>query len=183
MKKNIQGYLFLFLIAGVIVALDQFTKSLVRTQLNFAETWMPLAWLAPYARIVHWQNTGAAFGIFQGSNLILSALAVVVSGAIIYFFPRVPQDDFTLRLAMSMQLGGALGNLVDRVTIGQVTDFISVMNFPVFNIADSSISIGVVVLLIGVWLNDHRKPADPGQPAAPLEHPAGPGSLEDGQGE
>jgi len=66
----------------------------------------------------------------------------------------VEMEDWSLKLAMGLQLGGAAGNLVDRLLVGRVTDFISVGVFPVFNVADSSISIGVVVLLIGVWIKE-----------------------------
>ncbi len=84
-------------------------------------------------------------------------LAIIVIGAIIYYFPRVDPADWTLRVAMGLQLGGAAGNLIDRLVIGRVTDFISIGNFPVFNVADSSISIGVVILLLGVWLKDRAE--------------------------
>jgi signal peptidase II len=184
LKKFINMYGLLLVIAGVVVALDQYTKALVRTQLGFNETWNPVTWLAPYARVVHWQNTGAAFGMFQGGNLVFSILAVLVTIAIIYYFPRVPASETTLRIAMSLQLGGALGNLVDRVTAGEVTDFISVLNFPVWNIADASITMGVVVLLLGMWFKDWRKPKRAEPAVVDMDQAnAGPGSPEGGTGE
>ena len=156
MKRYLRDYLVLFFIAGLIVALDQITKSWVRANLGVGEVWNPTGWLTPYARIVHWYNTGVAFGMFQGVGQIFKYLTVVVALVIIYYYPRVPASDWTLRLAMGLQLGGALGNLVDRITVGHVTDFISVGTFPVFNIADSSISVGVGVLIIGVWLQERK---------------------------
>ncbi|HMD79789.1 MAG TPA: signal peptidase II, partial [Anaerolineales bacterium] len=78
----------------------------------------------------------------------------IVIAAIIYYYPHVENSDWSLRLAMSMQLGGAVGNLIDRLTLGRVTDFISIGTFPVFNVADASISVGAVVLLLGVWLTE-----------------------------
>ena len=156
--KSVAGkYVFLFGIAGLIVALDQWTKSLVHENLALSETWLPdsLNWLSPYARIVHWYNTGAAFGMFQSGSMVFTVLAIIVIGAIIYYFPRVENNDWTLRLAMSMQLAGAAGNLIDRLRFdGRVTDFISVGTFPVFNVADASISIGTVILLVGVYLQE-----------------------------
>jgi len=149
--------MFLFTIAGLIVALDQWTKGLVRTNLVLGETWLPdaLNWLSPYARIVHWYNKGAAFGMFQSGSSVFMVLAIVVIGAIIYYFPRVENNDWTLRLAMSMQLAGATGNLIDRLIYdGRVTDFISVGTFPVFNVADASISTGTAILLLGVYLQE-----------------------------
>ena len=157
MKSTAGKYVFLFGIAGLIVMLDQWTKSLVRTNLALGETWLPdsLTWLSPYARIVHWYNTGAAFGMFQSGSMVFTVLAIIVIGAIIYYFPRVENNDWTLRLAMSMQLAGAAGNLIDRLMYdGKVTDFISVGTFPVFNIADASISIGTAILLLGVYLQE-----------------------------
>jgi signal peptidase II len=146
-------------LAGVIIALDQWTKWLVRTNLPFQGTWLPdsLSWLSPYARIVHWYNSGAAFGSFQNGNRVFTVLAILVIIAILYYYPRVDANDWTLRLAMGLQLGGAAGNLVDRLLMGKVTDFISIGNFPVFNIADSSISVGVVVLLLGVWVRERAE--------------------------
>ena len=83
--------------------------------------------------------------------MVFTVLAFIVIAAIIYYYPQISKVDWPLRLAMSMQMGGAIGNLVDRLTIGHVTDFISMGTFPVFNIADASISVGCVVLLLGVW--------------------------------
>lgn len=161
LKNFVGNYVFLLVIAGLIIAFDQWTKSLVRANLEFQEVWSPWPWLAPYVRIVHWRNTGAAFGIFQGFGDIFTVLAILVAIAIVYYFPQVPREDWPLRLAMGLQLGGAVGNLIDRVTIGWVTDFVSVGRFPVFNVADASISIGVAVLIVGVWWKDrHQEPSE-----------------------
>ena len=160
MKDLIRKYSAILLIAIVIVALDQWTKGLVRTNIPQGGTWLPesWAWLSPYARIVHWYNTGAAFGMFKDASMVLTVLAFIVIGAILFYYPQVSQDDWSLRLALSMQLGGAVGNLIDRLTQqGRVTDFISVGTFPVFNVADSSITIGVCVLILGVWLQEQRE--------------------------
>lgn len=92
--------------------------------------------------------------MLQGFGDIFTILAILVAGAIIYYFPKVPREDWPLRLAMSLQLGGALGNLIDRLTQGYVIDFISVGNFPVFNVADSSIFMGVVILILSMWIKE-----------------------------
>jgi signal peptidase II len=156
MTSKVKDYLILVGGAGFIVALDQWTKYLVRTNLALSETWSPFEWLAPYARIVHWNNTGAAFGIFPSGSLIFTIIAILVSIAILYYFPRVPSDQRALRIALVLQMGGALGNLTSRLIQGSVTDFISVGSFAVFNVADSSISIGVAVLIAGMWLEERR---------------------------
>jgi len=162
--KQIKNYAALFAVAGIIIALDQWTKSIVRV-LPIGTIWVPsgLEWLSPYARIVNWYNTGAAFGSFTGYGWVFTILAFVVVGLIIYYYPQVDDQDWWLKLAMGMQMGGALGNVIDRLTRNwQVTDFISVGNFAVFNVADASISVGVVVLLIGAWfkeMGDRKKAA------------------------
>ncbi len=169
MKKLLKDYAFLLSIAGTIVLLDQWTKSLIRQNLGMGEV-LPIAdWLTPYARIVHWYNTGVSFGMLQGSNDIFKIFILVVVIAIIAIFPMVSKEDWTLRLAMAMQLGGAFGNMLDRFSVGHVTDFISLGNFPVFNIADASITVGVGVLLLGFWLQE-RKERQAKKQAAEIEN-------------
>ena len=140
-----------------MVVMDQWTKHLVRTNLNFGQTWMPLDWLSPYFRIVYWHNSGAAFGMGQKFSLVFTILAIIVAGAILIYYPQIPREDWPLRIALGLQFGGALGNLTDRLLIGYVTDFISVGSFPVFNIADASISTGVVVLIGGMWIIERKQ--------------------------
>ena len=159
-RNHWRDLVLLLVFAGLIVALDQWTKALVRQHVPLYTDWLPswLSWLAPYARIRHTFNTGAAFGLFQQGALIFAILAVVVSVLIISYFPSVSRKDWWMRLALGMQLGGALGNLVDRILRnGEVTDFISVGNFAIFNVADSCITVGVIVLVIGVWITERRE--------------------------
>lgn len=163
MRQILRDYSLLFVLAGSIIGLDQWTKYLVRSNLALGETWVPWEWLEPYARIVHWKNTGAAFGIFQGFGDVFTVLAILVALLIIYYYPKLSQEDWTLRLALSLQLGGALGNLIDRLTHGWVIDFVSIGNFPVFNVADSSITTGVVVLVLGIWIKERQERATRGQ--------------------
>jgi signal peptidase II len=156
--KIIKTYASLFLVAAVIITLDQWSKSLVRI-LPLGTTWLPEGWnwLMPYARVVHWYNTGAAFGSFTEYGWVFTILAFVVSGLIIYYYRQVEDNEWWLKLAMGMQMGGALGNVIDRLTYGgKVTDFISVGTFAVFNVADASISTGVVLLLIGLWVKERE---------------------------
>jgi signal peptidase II len=157
LRQIFSNYSRLLILAGSIIGLDQWTKYLVRANLSLGEVYVPWQWLEPYARIVHWKNTGAAFGIFQGFGDVFTVLAIIVSILIIYYYPQVSREDWTLRVALGLQLGGAIGNLIDRLTIGWVIDFISVGTFPVFNVADSSISIGVAILVIGIWTKERRE--------------------------
>jgi len=155
--SKVRKYFFLVGIAGVVIALDQWTKYLVRSRLEVGASWSPYDWLMPYARIINWNNTGAAFGLFKSWGLVITVIAILVSLAILYYFPRIPSAQVALRLAMSMQLGGAMGNLIDRLIHGTVTDFISVGSFPVFNVADACISIGVAILVAARWLEERRE--------------------------
>lgn len=167
MKRQLKSYVWLIVVAGIIIALDQWTKWLVRTNLQLGDVWSPFPWLTPYARIVHWYNTGVAFGMFQGMSWLFAGLSILVSIAIIIFYGRIPANEWPLKLSLMLQLGGAIGNLIDRLTVGQVTDFISVGKFAVFNIADSSLTVGVIVMILGFWYMDlqekkkqTQKPAD-----------------------
>ena len=172
--QKFRDYILLFVIAGGVVALDQYTKMLVRTHIAFAGMWLPVSLeaLLPYMRIVNWQNSGAAFGLFQNGNMILIALAFIVIGVIIYYYPRVSPEDWWLKLALGLQLGGALGNLTDRLRFGHVTDFISVFSFPVFNVADSAITIGTCILLLGVYLKERKIKMNSKQNPTLTEEPA-----------
>jgi len=160
-EVKVKRYIFLYAnllgIAGVVIALDQWTKWLVRTHIPFATQWLPesLQWLMPYARLVYWHNTGAAFGMFQDGAMVFTALAFIVIGAILYYYPIIASEGWLFRLALSLQFAGATGNLIDRlIQDGKVTDFISVGTFPVFNVADSAITVGTAVLILGVWLSE-----------------------------
>ncbi len=153
-----KSYIFLAAVAGIIVTLDELTKYIVRTQLVLGESWAPIPGLENIIRIVHWNNTGAAFGLLPQGSLVFTFIAIAVAIAIIYYWPRVPADNIALRFALALQFGGALGNLVDRLlNQGIVTDFVAVGRFPVFNIADASISVGVAILIISTWWDERKK--------------------------
>lgn len=157
LKKLFKNYWFFVLIAGFIIILDQWTKSLVRANLGLGEVWSPWPWLTPYARVVHWYNTGVAFGMFQDHGLLFTVLNSVIAGFIMIFYPRLSENDWFLKVALSMQFGGAVGNLIDRMTIGHVTDFVSIGNFAVFNVADASVTVGVVVMILGLWIQEKKE--------------------------
>lgn len=168
--KKLRSYLLLVGIAGGILALDQWTKALVRSNLAIGETWMPLTWLEPFARIIHWHNTGAAFGLFPGASTVFTVIAFGVAVGIFLYFPTIPEDQWVMRIAVAMMLGGAVGNLISRLTVGWVTDFISVGRFPVFNVADSSITVGTGIMIVAMWLEERRLADEAGEGTdTPLE--------------
>ena len=159
MKDYWKDYALLFLVAAIIVSLDQWTKYLVRTNIPLGGDWLPsgMEWLSPYARIRYWYNSGAAFGLFQNGNLVFTILAIIVICMIIYYFPKISRHDWWLRIAMIMQISGAAGNLIERLQYQHVTDWISVGTFAIFNIADASISVGSAILVLGVWLKERSE--------------------------
>ena len=159
MKKVLRDYIILFFVALIIIALDQWTKSLVRQYLDYSQIWLPeeINWLFPFFHVVHWYNKGAAFGLFQNGSMVFTVLAIVISALIIYYYPRLAEKDGVMRIALGLQLGGAIGNLIDRLLFGHVTDFIAMGDFPVFNIADASITIGVIIIIIDLWFKENKK--------------------------
>ena len=171
LKKYLFDYGLLILSAGMIVLLDQWSKGWVRANLAYGEIYQADSWITQYARILHWRNTGSAFGLFPSLGGVITALSFIVTAAILYYFPQMPRQDWLLRLAMTLQLGGATGNLVDRLIQGHVTDFISVGNFPVFNVADASISTGVAVLILGIFLKEREEKKKVAQENANLGNP------------
>ena len=139
-----RDYLLIQLAVLVFLA-DQFTKYLVRESLLLHES-LPRE---GFVRITHTFNTGSIFGLFQGQNtpLILVSFVGVAVLILLYRSQRYPTG--LLRLSLGLQLGGAFGNLVDRVRLGHVTDWADIGPWPVFNIADASIVTGLVIL---AWL-------------------------------
>ncbi len=169
--RRVRNYILLAFLAGMVVAVDQLTKQLVRTQLAFGDIWMPIAAIRPYLHIVHWTNTGAAFSMFQQGGMVFAILAVIISAAIIWYYRNIDSASWPVRIALGLILGGALGNLIDRLRFGlTVTDFIWVRIIPaVFNVADASISLGIVLLLLDAVLEYFRNRKN--QPAAPAPTP------------
>ena len=130
-------------IAAFVFVADQLTKNLVRSHLQFGESWPSAGW---FVHLSHVTNTGAAFGILQNQTAFLAFTSVIGLGAIVLYFVYPPFHHPLLRVAFGMQLGGAIGNLSDRVRLGSVTDFIKFPHYPYFNVADSSIVVGVCIL-------------------------------------
>lgn len=140
--------------AVLVVALDQITKALVRTFIEPGAFW-PDHWPV---RLSHVTNSGAAFGILKDQTAFLIVTTLIGLAAIYLYYRYPPFDHFVAPVAIGLMLGGAVGNLVDRVRVGEVTDFIDVGFWPSFNVADSAITVGIVVLLLGYLLFSGRPP-------------------------
>jgi signal peptidase II len=159
-----RGDLAFFLIAAAVITLDQFTKWLVRSNLGLYESWPRDGTVS----IIHVVNSGAAFGILQGQTPFLIITSTLGLAAILLYYVYPPMDHGIIRIALGMQLGGAIGNLIDRVRLGEVTDFIHVGSFPTFNVADSSITTSIVVVLLFFLLQE----ADTARKREPVPPPA-----------
>lgn len=156
--------ILLFLIAGVVLMLDQFSKYLVEGSLALYEVWAPFPAIEPFFRLIHATNTGTAFGLFPDGGLFFGLMALVVSGVIIFYNHTLPAGNYWLRVALGLTLGGATGNLSDRIRLGHVTDFLDFGPWPVFNVADMAI-VGGAVLLGWLVLQESRRERQAAQAA------------------
>lgn len=144
LAQNRTAWLILLGVAGIVVVVDQVTKRLVDSHLLLYQSWPSESWPV---HLVHTSNTGAAFSILQDQTTFLTLTSIIGLAAILLFFFYPPFDHVLLRFALGLQLGGAIGNLIDRVVFGSVTDFVAFPHYPAFNVADSSIVVGVAILM------------------------------------
>ena len=145
-------------VAVFIFGFDQLTKALVLQYLPLGASWT--VW-PPLARLVQFTfvtNTGAAFGMFPQFGNIFMIVAILVIGGIILFFHHLPTGNGWIRVSLGLQLGGALGNLLDRINHGYVVDFMDIGFWPIFNVADLSIVCGVSILAYFLWDEDEIDP-------------------------
>jgi len=149
-------------IAAIVILLDQWTKELVRTNIPDYTSMIPIPALGEYFVFEHVHNYGAAFGIFQNQGTLFIVVAVVVTIGILVYVRYLPTDAWLVRLLLGLMLGGAIGNVIDRINQGYVTDFVKmgvpgVYYWPNYNIADSAIVGGVIGLGIYVVVDDIRR--------------------------
>ncbi|CAM4219642.1 signal peptidase II [Lacicoccus alkaliphilus] len=137
------------LLGGGLIALDQLTKNLVVRHMDIGES---IALIDGFLRLTSHRNTGAAWGMFQGQMLFFYIVTVAVVGMLIYIYKKEAKDNLLMQLALTFLLAGAVGNFIDRILFQEVVDFVDVMifgyDFPIFNVADSALTVGVVLMLI-----------------------------------
>lgn len=143
----------MFAVAILVIVADQLTKYFIRLRLGYLESFAPIPALADFLTIIHTSNTGAAFGMFKEAGGIFTVVALVVVAAIVYYYRQIPDGQYWVRVALGLQLGGAIGNLIDRLVYGTVTDFVFLHWYdqwraPIFNVADLAITCGVIVLAL-----------------------------------
>jgi signal peptidase II len=163
MKPFLRGGSFLLGgVAALVVAADQLSKAWVVQNLPEHVPVDVFPWLHSVLSFTRLTNTGVAFGLFPQFGDFFTVLAAVVIVAILFFYRTLEIEDWLMHLALGLQIGGALGNLVDRIFRGSVVDFLDV-NFwplhewPVFNLADSAIVVGVALLLLSTWRQERKE--------------------------
>jgi signal peptidase II len=150
-----QKYLFLVAVTPAILILDQITKQIIISRFHLGET---LSIILGFFDLTYVRNTGAAFGFLAQADPrfrvpFFFIVPLVAIAAIAYIFKKIPEGDKKLSIALSLVIGGAVGNLIDRVIYGYVIDFFLFhwkyeYQFPAFNVADSAICIGVGILML-----------------------------------
>ncbi|MFT4047243.1 MAG: signal peptidase II [Solimonas sp.] len=159
MSFQYKNVYWLWLTAAVIL-IDQIAKQLVVRHLQ----WFDAVPLVPHLNFVHMKNTGAAFSMMSNASPVLFVLlGVGVSVGILLWLRRHPRDQHLVAVALSLIMGGALGNVIDRVTRGHVVDFIDFYvgnwHFAAFNVADMAISGGAALLVLDMLLDTFRRKA------------------------
>ena len=143
-KKNI----LIFSVSLIMIFLDQSAKFLIRKNFQLGQS-VPIIKNIFYLTYI--TNTGSAFGLFKNFNLIFILFSIIVAAAIFYCIKKIRENEKTLQFAVGLLLGGTIGNLIDRIIYGKVTDFIDFRIWPVFNVADSAVTISVIILVIVLW--------------------------------
>jgi signal peptidase II len=137
-------------VAAAVVFVDRITK--IYVERHFGVPYGPRQVVDHVLYLTVTRNAGAAFGLFQNFTVGFLLISAVVMIAILFYYGRLPMGDWPARLGLALVFGGAIANAYDRGVKGSVIDFIQVPHWPIFNVADSAITVGVAVLLIGtVW--------------------------------
>jgi signal peptidase II len=150
-------------VAVVVFVLDRITKVAVGSNLAPGAS---IDVVGQWVRISHVTNSGAAFGLLPERTTLLSILSVVAVLAIVYYYRRLAADSRLIAATLGMQLGGAFGNLVDRIGQGYVVDFVDVgipggPRFWAFNVADSSIVVGIIAVTALLWWQERQQTRSP----------------------
>lgn len=149
-----------YAIAAVIIAADQFTKWLILQNMELGER-IPI--FEPYLAWLSHRNRGAAWGMLEGQMWLFGIITVAVIIGILYYFHKHAKGQPLLQLSLMIILGGAVGNFIDRMLRGEVVDFIDVLipvinyDFPIFNIADAALTIGVILMIIFVIYDEKQQ--------------------------
>ena len=150
--------------------LDQLSKRAITSLMSLGESWPAEG----FFRITYGTNSGTAFGLFPNQTTLLIVVSLVAIGFLFYFYRAHAMPSLVLRFAIGLQLGGAFGNLIDRVRNGEVVDFIDVGPWPIFNLADSSIVVGIFILMATFLLTKESREERPAAPTPAESEPQEP---------
>ncbi len=161
MGKQSKFAFFTLLIAAAVVLLDRLSKLWVIDNIPLYEESVPIPALYPYFSFLHSANTGVAFGLFQGGTLLFTIIAAIAVIAIAIYSFRSGVQSWLMSISLGLMLGGAAGNLWDRLAYGAVVDFIKVqasdsLVWPMFNLADSAIVVGTGLLILYFFLDERK---------------------------
>lgn len=148
------------LLSALVIVADQLSKAWVVRSLGPETMTRFIPVFGDTARIAYSHNTGVAFSLLQGMPQLLTFTSLaIVAGAIYFYLTQLPNRRLSVQLILGLILGGAFGNIIDRVRLGYVVDFIQVGWFPIFNLADSSITVGAAMLMLLFLLEEiaHRR--------------------------
>ncbi|WP_409978463.1 signal peptidase II [Anoxybacteroides rupiense] len=147
-----------YLIALIVIIIDQFTKWLVATRMQIGES---ISVIPNVLYITSHRNRGAAWGILQGQFWLFYLITIIVVIGLVFYIRRLPREERLFGVALGFMLGGAIGNFIDRLVRKEVVDFIHTYiftyNFPIFNIADSALCIGVALVFLQTFIGGAKK--------------------------
>ena len=141
-------YMTIFSTALIIIIIDQVAKFLIKTNFQLNQT-LPI--ISNIFHLTYIHNFGAGFGILQHQKYFLIFISIIVIGFIFYYLDRIRNNERLLQMLVGFVLGGTIGNLTDRIINGYVIDFLDFRIWPIFNFADSFVTIGVVGLIMYFW--------------------------------
>jgi len=139
----------------IIVLLDQITKILISRSIIYGDS---ISILGDVLRFTYIKNPGMAFGIQVGNRIFFTVFALIASIVILVYLFRLKPENFSARFALASILGGAIGNLIDRIAYKEVIDFIDIriIRWPIFNIADIAVTLGMILLIAFVMFDNHE---------------------------
>ncbi|WP_430786077.1 signal peptidase II [Virgibacillus flavescens] len=147
-----------YIIAAIIIIIDQLTKWVVIKNMELYEQ---ITIVENFFHLTSHRNKGAAWGILEGKMIFFYIVTTVVVLGVIYYMQKYARNDKFLAVSLSFILGGAIGNFIDRLFRGEVVDFLDFIifgyDFPIFNVADSSLVVGVTLILIATFFEEKQK--------------------------
>ncbi len=150
--------MWFYLVSFLIAAADQAIKYLVHSQMQLNQS-IPI--FNDIIKLTYVRNTGVAFSLFIGFSPYLAFVGTLVVGVVVFFHYRLKKMNFLVQLGLSFVLGGSLGNLIDRFFRGYVVDYADITIWPVFNLADIMINIGVIMLAYKLFEEEEKDVSDP----------------------